>query len=51
MIYSKSAIESQSLVDSGHWALLMAGPLVMVMGLIYLFYVLMFPHREIDTLH
>lgn len=53
MIYSRSAIVAQSLAGAGslHWILLLTGPLVMVSGLLYLLFVLMYPHHKADTLH
>jgi len=50
IVYAKMIIESQGLL-SGNWFLMLLGPLIMIAGLGYLFYVLLKPHREHDAVH
>ncbi len=46
MIYLKSAIESESAVGLLPWLALMLGPVVIVVGLFYLFYILVKPVND-----
>ncbi len=41
--YSRAAIEAQSLTGVYHWSILLIGPVIMLLGLIYLLYVLLYP--------
>ena len=45
MIYAKAAIEAQSLSVVLHWTILVVGPVIMISGLSYLLYVILFPVR------
>jgi len=46
MIFTRSAIETQGVSTIWHWPLLWIGPLIMVSGLVYLMYTMLFPARE-----
>ena len=46
MIYSRAAIEAQSLTGVLHWLILFIGPAIMLFGLFYLLYIVLFPVRS-----